>query len=388
MPLKPFSSPTIHYGRGSLKALRNIKGKKVLIVTDKTLTELGIVEKVTKQIEKSKEKMEYRIFDEIEPDPIDNTIMKGVEIAKEFEPDWFIGLGGGSSMDAAKTIWILYERPDLDLKEIIPMKYLGLRKKAKIIMIPTTSGTGSEVTWAMVITDSKRKAKLSLGSEEAVADIAIVDPALTMTMPPKVTAYTGVDALTHAIEGFISTVKNDYSDGLCLKAMKLIFKNLPIAVNNGEDKDAREAMHNAATISGLGFGNSQAGLAHAAGHSIGAKLNIPHGIAVGIMLPYVIQFCQKTSEEYFKEINTFIGLKGEGAAAKILANHIMDLYKQINFPTSIKEIISKEEFDEKFSELVRFTLIDPSGTTNPRKIEKETAEALLIAAYEGKDIDF
>ena len=386
MPLIPFSSPAIHYGRGSLKALRNIKGKKVLIVTDKILMELGIVDKAIKQLKKSKEPMEYRVFDEIEPDPSDTTIMKGVNIAKEFEPDWFIGLGGGSSLDAAKIIWILYERQDLQIHEILPMKFLDLRKKAKIITIPTTSGTGSEVTWAMVITDSKNKKKLSLGNAEAIADIAIVDPSLTMTMPPKVTAFTGMDALTHAIEGYVSTLKNDYSDGLCLKAIKLIFENLPIAFKNGEDKKARENMHNAATIAGIGFGNSQAALAHGAGHSIGAQLSIPHGVCVGVMLPYVIEFCQQTSEEHYQEIINYIGLEKEGSAAKTLSRKVKKLLKELNLPTAIKDIVTKEKFDEKFSKIVELTLMDPSSSTSPRVINEETTKAILLAAFEGTDV--
>lgn len=388
MPLIPFSSPQIHYGRGSLKVLRNIRGKKALIITDKVLREIGIVDKVLKELNKSKKPMEIKIFDEVEPNPKDTTVKKGAEIAREFNPDWLIGLGGGSALDAAKMISVLYERPDLDIKEVNPMKYLGKREKATLLTIPTTSGTGAEVTWGIVITDSQKHYKISVGHAETVPDIAIVDSNLTISMPPKITASTGIDALVHAIEGYSSSIKNDYADGLCLKAIQMVFKYLPIAFKDGTNKEAREKMHNAATIAGLGFGNSQAGLAHGAGHSIGATFGIPHGITVGLMLPYVIEFNEKTSEEQYKEINDFLGFSGEGSNAKILSREVKKLLKEVKLPTTIKELVPEDKFKASLEIVKKLTLKDPSSSTNKRMLLPEEAEPILMAAYEGKSVVF
>ncbi len=386
MPIIPFSSPQIHYGRGSLKVLRTLRGKKALIITDKVLREIGIVDKVIKHLNKSKEPMEIKIFDEVEPNPKDITVRKGAEIASEFNPDWLIGLGGGSALDAAKMISVLYERPDLNIKDINPMMYLGKRQKATLVTIPTTSGTGAEITWGIVITDSETHHKMSIGNAETVPDIAIVDSSLAMSMPPKITAMTGVDALVHAIEGFTSNVKNDYSDGLCLKAIQMVFKNLPIAFKDGSNKEARNKMHNAATIAGLGFGNSQAGLAHGAGHSIGALFSIPHGITVGLLLPYVIEFNEKASEEHYKEINTLMGFSGEGSNAKILSNEIRKFLKELQLPITIKELIPEDKFKESLEDIKNLALIDPSTGTNPRPLTAENVEPFFMAAYEGTNV--
>ena len=388
MPLIPFSSPQIHYGRGSLKVLRRLQGKKALIITDKVLREIGIVDKVTKQLKKSKEPMEVKIFDEVEPNPKDTTVKKGAEIAREFNPDWIIGLGGGSALDAAKMISVLYERPDLAIRDINPMVDLGKRQKATLLTIPTTSGTGAEVTWGIVITDSVKHYKISVGHAETVPDMAIIDFTLAMSMPPKITAMTGIDALVHAIEGYTASVKNDYAEGLCLKAIQMVFNNLPLAFKDGSDNIAREKMHNAATIAGLGFGNSQAGLAHSAGHSLGAIFSIPHGIAVGLMVPYVIEFNEKTSEADYKEINKFMGFSGEGSNAKILSNEVRKLLKELELPTTIKELVPEDKFKESFELAKKLTLRDPSSGSSARSLKAEEVEPILMAAYEGKSVNF
>ena len=387
MPLIPFSSPQVHYGRGALKILKTIRGKRALIITDKVLREIGIVDKALKQLNKSKEPMEIKIFDEVEPNPTDTMVRKGAEIAREFNPDWLIGLGGGSALDAAKMISVLYERPDLDVRDVAPMKYMGKRVKATLITIPTTSGTGAEVTWGIVITDSEKHYKLSVGHAETVPDIAIVDPNLAASMPPKITAFTGIDALVHAVEGFTSNVKNDYADGLCLKAIQMVFQYLTKAYKDGTDKLAREKMHNAATIAGLGFGNSQAGLAHGAGHAIGAMFGIPHGITVGLMIPYVIEFNEKTSEEHYKEINNFLGFSGEGSNAKILSREIKKLMKEVELPTTIKELVPEDKFKDSLAKVIKLALGDPSTSTNKRHVLPEDLEPVLMAAYEGKSVD-
>ena len=386
MPIVPFSCPQIHYGRGSLKVLRSLKGKKALIITDKVLREIGIVDKVLKELNKSKTPMEIKVFDEVEPDPKDTTVRKGAEIASNFNPDWLIGLGGGSVLDAAKMISLLYERPDLTIKEVNPLMQIEKRKKATLLTIPTTSGTGAEVTWGIVITNSERHYKMSIGHAVTVPDIAIVDSSLAKSMPPKITASTGIDALVHAIEGYTSDLKNDYADGLCLKAIQMVFKYLPIAFKDGNNKEAREKMHNAATIAGIGFGNSQAGLAHGIGHAIGATFGITHGITVGLMLPYVIEFNQKISEENYKEINHFLGFSGEGSNAKILSREIKKILKEVELPTTLKELVPEDKFKASLEKVKKLMLKDPSSSTNSRVLKDEEAEPILLAAYEGKEV--
>ncbi|MHA1314495.1 MAG: iron-containing alcohol dehydrogenase [Candidatus Helarchaeota archaeon] len=381
----PFRSPLIHFGRGSLKNLRYIRGKKALIVTDKVIKELGILDKVTKQLNKSKHQMDVQVFDEIEPNPMDTTVLKGVEKARQFEPDWIIGLGGGSAMDAAKVIYALYERPDISMTDIIPLKALHLGQKSKLLTISTTSGTGAEVTWGAVITSAEKGIKLSIGSNDIVPDIAIVDSSLALSMPHSLTVATGMDALTHSIEGTVATIRNDFSHGLCLQATKMIFEWLPKVCENLEDKISREKMHNAACIAGLGFGNSQAGLAHGIGHALGALFHIPHGTAVGLMLPFIIEFNEPTSNDLFKEINKFCEFNGEGTPAKILATEVRNFMKIIGAPMSLKECnITQDKFEELLDRAVHVAYNDPSTRTNPREPTNEDILTLIKKSFAGQ----
>ncbi|HEC35738.1 MAG TPA: iron-containing alcohol dehydrogenase, partial [Anaerolineae bacterium] len=211
-----FVSPEIVFGEGALDALDEVEGRRALVVTDATLVQLGLMDKVQTHLDNAG--IETHVFDEVEPDPGVQTVQQGAQVAREVEPDWIIGLGGGSPMDAAKAIWVLYERPDLEPGEINPFIQLRLRQKARLITIPTTSGTGAEVTWAIVLTDTEEQRKMGLGNRENVADIAIVDPAMAAGMPPRLTADTGLDALTHAVEGYTGTWHTDLTDGLCVSA--------------------------------------------------------------------------------------------------------------------------------------------------------------------------
>ncbi len=280
------------------------RARRALIVTDATLARLGIagrIEDILKDVG-----FETCVFSEVEPEPSLQTVRRGAAVASEFQPDWIIGLGGGSPLDASKAIWALYERPDLDPTDINPMETLGL-SKAKLIAIPTTSGTGSEVTWALVLTDTEEKRKFSTGSRELVPTLAIVDPSLTEALPARVTADTGLDALTHAIEGYTCTWANDFSDGLCLKAAQLVFDYLERAVSDGSDMEAREKMGIAASLAGLGFGNANLGLAHAMGHSFGALFKQPHGRAVALFLPYITEFTVNAGLGRYVDIVRFVG---------------------------------------------------------------------------------
>ena len=227
-----FSSPFVVYGEEALAHLEQIEGERALIVTDPTLARLGISARIEAIL--AEVGMETLVFAEVEPEPSLQTARRGAQIATEFQPDWIIGLGGGSPIDASKAIWAMYERPDLDPTDINPMITLGL-SKAKLIAIPTTSGTGSEATWALVLTDTAEHRKFSTGSRELVPTLAIIDPSLTQGLPPRITADTGLDALTHAIEGYVTAWHNDFSDGLCLKATQLVLEYLERAVQDGND---------------------------------------------------------------------------------------------------------------------------------------------------------
>jgi len=383
-----FASPEIVFGEDALSYLSEIEGKRALIVTDENMVRLGFVDKVIGHLKEAG--IEARVFAEVEHDPSLETAKRGAQAALDYGPDWIVGLGGGSSMDAAKAVWVLYERPDLEPDEISPIETLGLRRKARLITIPTTSGTGAEATWAIVLTDTEARRKLGLGSRENVADIAIVDPALATTMPPQLTADTGMDALTHAIEGYTCTWHNDFSDGLCLKAVKLVFDYLPRAYEKG-DPEAREKMHNAACIAGLGFGNALAALAHSLGHSLGAVFHVPHGRAVGLFLPYTIEFSVRGGKTRYAEIARFLGLPAgseeEGAASLVTA--IRGLLKKLNQPSTIGELgISPDEFEAELPKLVENAENDSCTVTSTRIPSTEEFERLFRYAYEGRNIDF
>jgi len=386
-----FTSPrTIVFGEGALEYLKELEGKRVFIVTDKVLRKLGIVDKVVEQLKETG--MEIRIFDEVEPEPSKQTIERGAKILSEFGADWIIGLGGGSCMDAAKAMWVLYERPDLTIDDITPFEKLNLRKKARLINIPTTSGTGADVTWAVVITDAERKVKLELASREVVADISILDPALVLDLPPRLTADTGMDALVQAIEAYTVQWKNDFSDALALRAIQLIFKYLPRAFKNGKnDPEAREKMHNAATMSGLAFSNSQIGIVHAMGHSLGAVFKIPHGRSVAVFLPYVMEYNLSEAASLYAEIAEAIGITNgsDEEKARKLIEAIRNLMRELEEPLSIKEMgIPREEFEAKLDELIEKANESTGTIVNPRVPTEEDYRKLFLYAYEGKSVDF
>ncbi|HIE38298.1 MAG TPA: iron-containing alcohol dehydrogenase [Anaerolineae bacterium] len=384
-----FVSPEIVFGEGALDALDELEGKRALIVTDATLVELGLVDRVKVHLDNAG--IEVHLFDEVEPDPSVPTVRRGVEAAREFQPDWIVGLGGGSPMDAAKAIWVLYERPDLEPAEINPFIRLGLRQKARLITIPTTSGTGAEVTWGIVLTDPEEQRKMGLGNRENVADIAVVDPAMAAGMPPQLTADTGLDALTHAVEGYTCTWHTDLTDGLCVSAARLIFQYLPRAVADGSDMEARERMHNAATCAGLGFGNSMASMAHAMAHVLGAVFHVPHGRAVGIFLPYTIEFAASEAPDRFAELSGLLNCSQEEGekGARALAESIRWLCREIGSPTGVAEAgIDREGFEEQLEKLVEDAFNDTQMVTTARSPAYDELRQLFLHAYEGKPVDF
>jgi alcohol dehydrogenase class IV len=384
-----FNSPLIVFGEDALTELASIEGKRALVVTDANIVELGFVDRVGAQLKAAG--LQYEVFAEVEPDPSLQTVKRGAARMRQYQPDWIIGLGGGSCMDAAKAMWVLYEHPEMVPEEINPVVPMKLRKKARMITIPTTSGTGADVTWGIVLTDTEERRKLALGSRENMADIAIVDPVFVAELPPQITADTGMDALTHAIEGYTVTWHNDFCDGPCLVATKLVLDYLPRAVADGSDLEARERMHNASTIAGLGFGNTLAALAHAMGHSLGAVFHLPHGRCVGLVLPYTIEFVGGLAAERYAHIARFVGLGAFSPqeVPQLLANRIRDLSRSIQQPLSLQEAgITTAQFEAELPKLVENAESDACLVVSPRMPDSAEVERLYRYAFEGKPIDF
>lgn len=286
----------IYFERDAIEYLHQMKEmKKVMIITDRSMVDLGFVRKVTDQLELRSPKVPYSIFCDVEPDPSIQTVQKGVELMRSFEPDTIIALGGGSSMDAAKGMWLFYEQPEVNFNDL-KQKFMDIRKrafqypelghKAKLVCIPTTSGTGSEVTPFAVITDKLEHKKYPLTDYSLTPTVAILDPVLTYNLPRSITADTGMDVLTHATEAYVSTLANDFTDGLAIQAIKMVFQYLERSYNNGaKDPEAREKMHNASCLAGMAFANAFLGMNHSMAHKIGGEFHVPHGRANAILLP-------------------------------------------------------------------------------------------------------
>lgn len=384
-----FSSPQIVFGDDALSRLEELDGRRAFIVTDKNIDQLGFVQQVQTRLDRAG--LESAVFDDVEPEPSVRTVYRCAAAMEKFEPDWVIGLGGGSCLDAAKAAWFLYERPDVDLESINPFESFGLRQKARLAAISTTSGTGADATWGAVVADKEQQRKIVLVTRELEPDIAIVDPSLVMGLPPQITADTGIDVLSHAIEAYTTPWHNDFSDGLCLKAIDLVFKYLPRAYADGSDAEARARMHNAATIGGLSIGNASIALAHALAHTLGGVFQTPHGRTVGLFLPYTIQYTAKAGNTRYAEIAHFLHLpaanEDEGAASLVAA--IRQLQREINLPLSIQEMgIAAAAFEEALPALVDKAAVDPQMVTTMRVPEDEEIEKLFRYAYEGRDVDF
>jgi alcohol dehydrogenase class IV len=385
-----FVVPEVVFGQDALIRLSELQGKSAFIVTDKNIVSLGFIDRVKEQL--SQAGIRSDVFDEVEPDPSLQTVRKGVALMNQYGPDWIVAVGGGSVMDAAKAMRVEYERPDLKAEEINPfISDLGLGAKCKLVCIPTTSGTGAEATFAIVLTDTDDQRKLSLINREIATDIAIVDPALAAAMPPGLTSSTGMDVLTHAVEAFSCTWKNDFTDGLCLRAIQLVFEYLPRAVKDGQDMEAREKMHNAATIAGIGFTNSLTAMAHATGHSLGAVFHVPHGRAVGLLLPYTIEFIGDAREDIWVEISYALKLNIPSGkkAGQVLSQAIRGLARSIKEPLSLKELgIPVDKLDSSMDKLIDNAMADGSLIVSARVPSVAETEKFLRYAYEGKSIDF
>ncbi|ASB91490.1 bifunctional acetaldehyde-CoA/alcohol dehydrogenase [Bacillus sonorensis] len=402
--------PKIYFEKHSTQYLAKMPNiSKAFIVTDPGMVKLGYVERVLYYLRKRPDYVHCEIFSDVEPDPSIETVMKGVESMASFQPDVIIALGGGSAMDAAKGMWMFYEHPDaeffglkqkfLDIRKRI-VKYPKLGEKAKFVAIPTTSGTGSEVTSFSVITDKEANTKYPLADYELTPDVAIIDPQFVMTVPKHITADTGMDVLTHAIESYVSCMANDYTDGLAMKAIQLIFEYLPKAYKNGSDEVAREKVHNASTIAGMAFSNAFLGINHSLAHKLGAEFHIAHGRANAVLLPHVIRYnatkpkkftafpkySHFVADQRYAEIARTLGLPAktteEGVESLIQA--IIGLAKQLDIPMSLKQNnIDAVAFENKVDIMADRAFEDQCTTANPKLPLVSDLADIYRAAFKG-----
>ena len=405
----------IYFEPGSIAYLEKMPDiERAFIVTDPGMIKFGYVDRILYHLRKREKHVHCEIFSEVESDPSFDTVYKGLELMNNFKPDVIIALGGGSAIDAAKGMWLFYEHPNAD-PEGMKLKFMDIRKrtykfpklgqKAKMVAIPTTSGTGSEVTSFAVITDKQKNKKYPLADYELTPDVAIVDPDLVMSLPKTVTADTGMDVLTHAIEAYVSNMASDYTDGLSEKAVELVFKYLYEAYEHGDNKLAREKMHNSSTIAGMSFTNAFLGINHSLAHKIGAEFHLPHGRINAILLPYVIKYNSTmpskfvsfpkyeyfiADEKYYK-LAKKIGLKADTKeeGIKSLIEAIQELNRKLNIPKSFKEAgIEEKEFMDKLDLLSDRAFEDQCTTANPRVPLVEEMKEILIDSYYGNEIKF
>ena len=364
----------VYHGKGCLSELKNLKGKKaVLVVGGGSMKRQGFLDKAVNYLKEGG--MEVKLIEGVEPDPSVETVMKGAKVMQEFEPDWIVAMGGGSPIDAAKAMWVFYEYPDETFENIItPFSFPELRQKAKFAAIPSTSGTATEVTAFSVITDYNTGIKYPLADFNITPDVAIVDPELVAGLPQKQVAYTGMDALTHAIEAYVSTLNCPFTDPLV----------------------AREQMHYAQCLAGMAFSNALLGIVHSMAHKTGAAFStghIPHGCANAIYLPYVIKYNakDKVAASRYAEIARRMGLPGTSEKALInsLCAKIDEFNAKMNIPKTLKEFgINEDEFKEKLDKIAELAVGDACTGSNPRAIDPATMAKLFTCTYYGTEVDF
>lgn len=401
----------IYFEHNSIQYLEKMPNiTRAFIVTDPGMVSLGYVDKILYYLRKRTEHVHCEIFSDVEPDPSIETVKRGAQMMDEFKPDVIIALGGGSAMDAAKGMWLFYEHPDVDFNSL-RLRFLDIRKrafkfpkmgnKAQLVAIPTTSGTGSEVTSFAVISDKKNNMKYPLADYELTPNIAIIDPQFVMSLPKSATADTGLDVLTHALEAYVSVMASDYTDGLAMKAIQLVFKYLPRAYKNGaEDAEAREKMHNASCMAGMAFTNAFLGLNHSIAHKIGGEYHVPHGRANAVLLPHVIKYNASIpskfvsfpkykkfiADEKYAEIAAFLGLpaKTTEEGVQSLINAVIDLMKEVNEPLSFSECgIDEETYMRNIPDIANKAFEDQCTTANPKLPLVKEIEQIMRDAYKG-----
>lgn len=379
----------LYYGNGSLETLKTLKGKKAIVVVGGgSMKRFGFLDKTVGYLKEAG--MEVQLFENVEPDPSVETVMKGAEAMRAFQPDWIVSIGGGSPIDAAKAMWAFYEYPDTTFEQLItPFSFPELRTKAKFAAIPSTSGTATEVTAFSVITDYSKGIKYPLADYNITPDVAILDPAIAETMPKTLTAHTGMDALTHAIEAYVSTANSPFTNPYALTAIKMVFENLMASYEG--DVEAREQMHYAQCMAGMAFSNALLGIVHSMAHKTGAAFStghVPHGCANAIYLPYVIQFNKKNAEARYADIARFVGLAG-GSDAELtqkLIDKINAMNKKLDIPATLQAFgVQEAEFKEKLPAIAENAVGDACTGTNPRSITPAEMARLLECIYYGKD---
>lgn len=382
MDLKWFRVPKdIVFGQGTLEYLSTLEGKKATLITGgSSMKRFGFLDEAKKQLEKAG--MEVSIIDGVEPNPSVETVIRGGKEMAEFEPDWIVAIGGGSALDAAKIMWVFYEYPESRFEDLVAFKFPKLRTKAKLIAIPSTSGTASEITAFSVITDHEKHIKYPLVSYEITPDIAILDANLPAKMPPHITANTGMDVMTHAIEAFVSTNATSYTDPFAMQAIVLTNKQLPVAYRDGANMKARMDMHNASALAGMAFTNSSLGIVHSMAHKIGGEFGITHGLANAILLPYIVDYNKKSTDKY-KLIEKELGVED-------LSEALRALNISVGIPNTLKEIdeveISEEKFNEVLKRMSKNAFEDPCTLTNPGESCIEDIERIYKAAFYGNVI--
>jgi len=399
----------LYHGKGSLEALKSLKGERAVIcVGGGAMKRNGFLDRAVKYLEEAG--MEVRLIEGIEPDPSVTTVMNGAAVMQEFRPDWIIAMGGGSPIDAAKAMWIKYEYPETTFEDMCKVFGLPtLRTKAHFVAIPSTSGTATEVTAFSIITDYEKGIKYPIADFEITPDVAIVDPELAETMPKKLVAHTGMDAMTHAVEAYVSTANCDYTDPLALHAIKMICENLVKSYNG--DMNARAAMHNAQCLAGMAFSNALLGIVHSMAHKTGAAFShgseghIIHGAANAMYLPKVIAFNAKneTAKKRYAEIADFVKLGGNTEDEKV-ANLIAMLRKMsddLAIPHCIKNygeggaivedgqsVAPEAEFKARLAEIAANAIGDACTGSNPRQPSQEEMEQLLLCCYYDTEVTF
>lgn len=383
-----FTSPEIIFGDDALSWLSELEGSKAFIVTDRTLVKLGILQRVLDLL--AGNNISYDYFADVEPEPSIQTAERAKQAIRKYQPEMVIALGGGSVLDVTKVAWFMYELPDIHLEEINIFTSYDTGR-TRLIAIPTTSGTGSDVTAGVVLTDTVNEQKIVIYAREFQPSLTIVDPSLAMEMPPNVTADTGMDVVSHAVEAFASPWHNDFTDGLSIKALQIVFDYLPRAYTDGKDTEAREHMHNAATLAGLAITNSSISLGHALAHSFGAVFPFPHGRIVGMFLPYSVEYTSIGGGSRYAELARFLGLPASSEAEGVtsLVERIRELARQIQQPLTIRELgINQPDLEAALPDLVTKAMEDHQMLTTLRVPDEGDLARLFKCAFNGQVIDF
>lgn len=374
----------LFHGLGSIENLKELTGSKAVIVTGGNSVKRNGSLDQTQQILKDN-KIESVVFSGVEADPSIDTVLKGADFFTENQPDIIIGLGGCSAIDAAKAMWVYYEYPESTLEEIAaPFAVKKMRNKAIFVAIPTTSGTGTEVTGLSVITDREKGTKYPIVSHELTPDVAIVDGNFCKSMPKSVTANTGLDALSHSVEAYVSNIADRYNDALAIGGIKLVFDNLETVYQNPDNAEARQIMHDASCIGGMAFTNVWLGIVHSISHQIGGTFGVPHGCGNAILMPNVIRFNSKATNKY-EDLAKLFGK----STAEDFAQEVERLRAAVDVPATVKEYgISEEEWNAKIDTLTENAMKDPCTLFNPRKPKYEEMKAVIQACYDGTKVDF